>query len=868
MRNRHLLIIFLFILLSASAASAQKQTGAIEGTVHDPEGQPIPGATIRISSSSLIGKVSSILTDPSGFYRFPELPAGTYEVAGQMNGFETAIQKGVRIFVTKTLTVSFTLEFSKMEETVEIIDSPPLIDVSTTAVSSTVPREIIGSSPKFPRLEQLMALTPGVGDDMVAYGAEAENSNSIWIDGVNLSDPRDARLITSYDQNWIDELQVIGIGAPAEYGSFIGVIGNFTIRSGGNQLHGAVETFYQNEKLTDQNVPNPPPERPFDSYEVSAQVGGPLIRDKLWFFTGFQYPHRKAQPPGYPGTPTDESKNIITKLSYKWNQNNTLQGFAHWNDHHLTEVGANAFTLPEATNEFSDPQASWNVSWTSFLHPQTTLEARFGGHHKDRNTVEDRPDLPGHYDIGTNISSVNAFGREREKRSRYQGNVILSHYARDFLAGNHDFRFGVEFERSKATSGYDYNGGLFYYDYSGQPYLRYSGGYLVEGSNHRTSSYAQDDWHISEALTLSMGVRWDHNRGFSDRGLVLKNDPVAPRIGMVWLLDQGTQTVIKAHYGDYYDALLERLYWGLTDDVKPSVGEVYENGIWEEFGRFQFHLLGDETLKQPYVRQFTLGVDRVLPGDIPFGVHYIYRRFGNIIESVGLSEYEPVPFVNPVDGQTITVYSLVGNEVKLLLTNPEGLNRRYDGLQLTASKQIAEKFYVSGSLVFSKLKGNSPPFVVGNPPFIVFPTNTPFLNDPNSSINFPGRLSLDRTTTWKIVGMYQLPLGFNAGWYLRHTSGGTWAATVPVRIVNQPGVRVLGEPAGSRSLPSQTLMDLRFEKQFVISGSQLRFTMDVFNLFNSAYALSVVDGFESPNFGKPIAFTEPRRIRLGARYAF
>jgi hypothetical protein len=135
-------------------------------------------------------------------------------------------------------------------------------------------------------------------------------------------------------------------------------------------------------------------------------------------------------------------------------------------------------------------------------------------------------------------------------------------------------------------------------------------------------------------------------------------------------------------------------------------------------------------------------------------------------------------------------------------------------------------------------------------------------------INFPGGLSNDRGTVWKIVGTYQLPFGFNAGWYLRHQGGAAWAATVPVRVVNQPGVRIFGEPAGSRNLPSQTLMDLRFEKQFSIHTGQLRFTVDLFNLFNSAYALSVVDRFESADFGEPIAFTAPRRIRLGVRYTF
>jgi hypothetical protein len=313
---------------------------------------------------------------------------------------------------------------------------------------------------------------------------------------------------------------------------------------------------------------------------------------------------------------------------------------------------------------------------------------------------------------------------------------------------------------------------------------------------------------------------------------------------------------------------LERLYLGLNDGVDTFIVEQYNNGVWEEVFRSSGQLFGDETLKHPYVRQFVIGVDRVLPGEVPVGVHYIHRRFGNIVESIGLSEYEPVPFVNPITGETITVYSLVGNEVKLLLTNPDDLYRRYNGFQITAAKQVTEKFYLSGSLVLSKLIGNTPFFMVGRVPFEAGPTNTPFLDDPNTLINFPGRLSNDRTTSWKILGTYRLPFGFDAGFFLRHTSGGTWAATVPVRVVNQSNVRIFGEPAGSRRLPSQTLMDLRFEKEFGIRSGQLRFTIDVFNVFNSAYALAVENRFESRNFGLPLSFNEPRRMRVGIRYTF
>src|SRR5690349_8755014 len=107
-------------------AYAQRETGAIEGTVKDNEGRPIPGAMVTASSSSLIGGSANVYTEENGSYRFPVLPPGTYEVQAQLSGFQTVIQKDIRLFVGKTLTVTFSLEFVKTSETIVVLEKPPL----------------------------------------------------------------------------------------------------------------------------------------------------------------------------------------------------------------------------------------------------------------------------------------------------------------------------------------------------------------------------------------------------------------------------------------------------------------------------------------------------------------------------------------------------------------------------------------------------------------------------------------------------------------------------------------------------------------------------------------------------------------------
>ena len=91
-------------------------------------------------------------------------------------------------------------------------------------------------------------------------------------------------------------MQVTGIGAPAEFGGFTGVVGNFVTKSGGNQFHGLYETFFQNQDMVSTNYPDPGPKIPFKNYDISAQLGGPILKDKLWFFSGFNYVHTQTHP--------------------------------------------------------------------------------------------------------------------------------------------------------------------------------------------------------------------------------------------------------------------------------------------------------------------------------------------------------------------------------------------------------------------------------------------------------------------------------------------------------------------------------------------------------------------------------------------
>jgi hypothetical protein len=868
-RFLHWMFCFVIILCSTSAF-AQKQFGSVQGTVKDAEGQPIPGVRVTASTESY-GKVT-IYTDRYGHYRVESLLPGTYDLHAELAGFESSQIDDVRISLGNTTSINFVLEPEKIAEAITVQGESPLIDSTTTAVTHTVSSEIIERFPDTGDFRRLLELTPGVGMEGVAYGSSPFTSNRVWIDGMDVSNSGNGGIFfSSYPQNWIEEVQVIGNGAPAEYGNYAGVIGNFVTRSGGNQFHGLFETFFSNENLTSTNVPQPDREIPFKYWLLSTQVGGPIIRDKLWFFSGFQYEYNQEAPFGYDGVITAEIPNFITKLTFKPNQNNTIQGFARLAYQRIDGFGGSSEVLPEAASIFSFHESVSNTTWIYLLTPSTQLEGRFGIYWAEGDFLPRNGDIPQHDDSG--IVSGNAGSTFKRDRFSLQGQFSLTHYAKDFL-GSHEFKFGTQVQAPSMRNEEHYNGGFIYRSYYGDDghLVRARDSWLEDtikynGDINQVSVYIQDSWRLNPNFTLSLGLRWDHNRGSTDRGVVSSTDPIVPRIGAIWTLRENKPIVIKVHYGDYYDAILGRQFFNLSDQQFGFHTDRFndETQKWETFYHEQNFYSSAPDNKHPFVRHFLIGADHELPLKIAAGVHYIYRGSHNILEDVELNpHYEPRPFVNPITGETITVYSRpVTNVRHFILTNPEGLYRRYDGLEIYFNRQFRNHLAISTSLVFSKTRGNIP-----NVPSD-FQYFGGLLNDPNQLINAEGRLVNDPAFAWKFSGVYDLPYGTNLGFFFWHESGDTWEPLVSLDgFVNQPDVTIFGLPRGSFRLPSQNILDLRVEKQFELIGGQFHITADIFNALNAGYAIDVVRLWDNPDYGQPKGFVDPRQIRLGLRYTF
>ena len=863
-------------------AYAQKESGEIIGTVFDIEDIPLEGVKV---TATLYSRESSITyTEKDGKFRFPILSPGTYELAASLEGFQTVVRKDIRLFVGNTVTINLVIG-QTAGETLEISGDTPTIDATTTASSKTVPIELVENLPKFSSPIDLFTLTPGVSDlRFVAYGAGGEEANAYWFDGVDISSPihGDNWVLPNY--NWIEEVQVIGIGAPAEYGGFSGVITNSVSRSGSNEFHGLIETFFQNDSTTSSNTEDT--DLSPDSVDLfsdsTIQLSGPIVLNKLWFFAGAQYFYERSQPFGYPpdGTNafvTNAHPRAIGKLSYKPNQNNTFQGFLEWDKADLDGVQAGPFYLPEATYVSGGPEWFWNASWVSIFNAETVVDARYSGYDSRFNSTGRNGDIPQHLDANTGIRSANAKLHNLRDRQRNQLNASLSHYARDFIAGSHDFKFGIEYERSIGNTIYGYNGGKYYYDGVGlnyydpasPNYLRYLWeGYDSFGRIRRTSVFAQDDWQVTNQINFNAGIRYDHNRAFLNESSEVQytTTPIAPRFGVVYDVKGDQATVLKVHYGHYYDKPITFFIDGI-DNFGDFTSQYWNGSEWVTFafdpGTSAF--IVDPDLKQSYVKQFTIGVDKALPGDVILKTHYIYRNFKNHIEDVNLTgEYEPVSFVNPITGEPMTLFSQTNPEEppSLFITNPDALFRSYHAVEVYTNKRFTPQLMFTGSVVWSRSRGNTDNTANGG--------FSSLLNDPNELINTDGRPTFDPTWEIKVTGIYELPWKVLSSFYFRHFTGDTYTITflTPRDLLRQGRLSINAVPRGSERLPSRNVFDFRLEKAFQIYRGDLKLTADFFNLFNTGYIYGVDSQFGSGSYLQVESFTTPREMRLGIRYQF
>jgi hypothetical protein len=885
------IVIVAVFLLMGSMSYAQIRTGSIRGTVADTEGEFLPGATVELSGEKLMGGVHSIVTNYEGKFRFPNLMPGVYEIAVTMEGFQTAKRTGLKVNIDGTTTVDVVLQLASLEETVTVSAESPVVDVQKSALSTNIGSELMEVLPmrRFTFFDYV-GTTPGVtnsGGDLSTNWQSAMGSgttaNTYYFEGVETTSPDNAgSWLWAYPDQFV-ELDVFVSGAPAEYGNFQGMVVNLVSKTGSNTFSGSANFYYRANWLTGNNTPDEEFSYYRDKYnELTATLGGPIVKDKLWFFLAGQL--MTDQDVGVGADPAFGSG------LYRYN---TTFGRLDWqitkNNKFTISCDANFYrweATPDAYNPYETvtSEDSWNpllsASWTSILSQNTFFELKYSGWWVTQRAEAADGDTitPARYDAYYGTTSDNSYWWGDWPQQQHSVQASVSHFADDFLQGDHEFKFGAIYQHQYAGWNWGYNGNKYYYDWYGYPYyVFYMNPEEYGGFTNRISAFIDDSWSVSDRLTLNLGVRFDHTRGgypefarldenANPTDEIIPGDPdlirwdtFSPRLGLVYQLTGDRRTILKASYGRYYGHLLIR-------DMYRSAPSKSERSWWAyNWDTGEYDILYEiidpiadrgfsRNLKNPYSDAFSVGVEREIFPDFSLSLTGVYKESKDFIGTQNTTaEYEVIDFYDEYGNQTIQVYNQTNPWDSFYETTNLDNRTTYRALILAFRKRLSNNWQVNGSLTLSRSRQ--------------YPRG---YTDKNYLINmYDVPDYYDREYSFKMSGTYIFPYGFMLSAYFAHEQGRPFNRTVSVRL-DQGRREIAAEPRGSTRMPAQTYLDLRVEKEFRLFGNiRLKFLIDIWNVFNADYYYWVAETIgDSEAYLKPTDWVRPRRAQLGIRFVF
>ena len=621
------------VALAASVASAQQASG-IAGVVRDSGGLAMPGVTVEAASPALIEKTRSVVTDGEGRYTIVDLRPGAYTITFSLTGFSTVKRDGVELGSGFTATVNVTMNVGSLAETITVTGASPVVDTSTVRQQETLNTKELESLPSGSiGLQTIAYVTPGFGatqadvggtrDTWSAQGAytnyHGKTGTRAAFDGFRNQYFIGAASGVGYitDSGTIDELQLETTGMSADAGSGSTNL-NAIPRSGSNTLRATIEGYYSNKQMQGSNIDDELKAFGINSageiqriYRIGAQLGGPFVKDKLWFFAAIaRWGSRVNQPgaffnqlqgksgnpvtatlfyPGQPGTPFANTPYDTSRpaASFDWFRNHSLRTTWQVTGRQRVGVffdiqkscrcttgpftGANAiesergwdwwpsgvingtWTMPVTSRLLLEAGANWQTTnWVNFAETGVTRD--------DRSILETRTN----YRYGATNALTAPVART--------GRSTLPRFSASYVTGTHNLKVGFSDEQGFNDEGRDNNhrDGLNYDFLDGRPIrLQYRALPFLqqERQNHEIGIFAQDAWRIRR-MTLNLGLRWDYiTMGFPAADLPagpyvparhvdeLKGVPewtdINPRIGVAYDVFGNGRTAVKASAGRF-----------------------------------------------------------------------------------------------------------------------------------------------------------------------------------------------------------------------------------------------------------------------------------------------------------------------------
>lgn len=720
MRRLKLLVVMLAVLALAVPALAQTaQTGVIEGRVVDADGAPVDGAVVACAQADGSYPRDAV-TDADGRFRIQFLVPGAYNLSIQAENLVARQVTGLRVSAATVtpLTVKMPKSLEVAEE-VTVTAERQLVDRATTDRGVTLDKSVTEAVPLARRATAVLELVPGVSEGS-AWGAATTQANNYLFDGVSVNQPGWGGDFLLPNPDWIEEVQVKGLGAGAEYGNFQGAAVNIVTKSGSNTFRGGVRANFESSSWNgDRSFAPTDYALVLDRrWEVNTDVSGPVVKDKLFYFVSLQQIERDEKASDvFTGAltnrvsylPTKEErveKKLFAKLTWQAT-NNDLFHLVVGKDNVTTDYrGIDAFTEKIATQRQKSPAKFYNLSWNRVFGRSSFLEVKLTGYSGQDDRLPYNGDTPGIVVIGGN---GNAFQNTSYTRYRTPRNNALSAMWDVYLktgAITHHLKIGGEAERGKWREQRVRNGNLTWRPDNTSLFLPADAadpanwGYIssdwggeidLNAETRNNSFFVQDYMQVTPKLSINAGLRWGQWIGRLTPGFgsgpqftAMKDSGFDPRIGFVYDVAGNGKWLAKAHWGRYHQGMFALLfdrarggnvfrdieYWDWIGEGDPDPSHVYTLAEREQlFEYYDSDPLGTEVgpvvnYRQPYVDEWLASVEWAFHADWKLGLAYVNRTNKNLVSLVDRNlgaNYEAFSNVRVLDRRT-------GTEITVLPT--------------------------------------------------------------------------------------------------------------------------------------------------------------------------------------------------------